>query len=158
MSDAAITNICTTILTLGMGVIGFVTLWVKLRYGQNRTDAKLESNARLTTAGTARADAAVEHAREAASCAQEASAGIASKLNGGIDDSISKAVAPLKDELQAQYAKSCAELIDVREKFEVLAAYVHQRNHDILNAITAQAARMDLALLKLESASKEKTS
>lgn len=43
MSDGAIVTVMTGVVTIVMGVIGFLTLWVKLKYGVERADEAAEN-------------------------------------------------------------------------------------------------------------------
>ena len=74
MSDGAIATIVTGLITITMTVIGFLTLWLKLRYGVTKAEEtaekvhtvekKLDANTVMTAAGvnaaSTKADAIVE--------------------------------------------------------------------------------------------------
>lgn len=113
MSDAAIATLVTGVLSLATMVIGFLTLWIKLRYGVERTEAlaqktqtveyKIDTNTALTRAGT---EAATENAKVAATAANEASRksdNIAEKLNGVLDDKIRAIVKEHTEPLMAMF-------------------------------------------------------
>lgn len=51
MSDSAVANIMTDLVTITITVVGFLTLWVKLRYGIRKTESvesKLDDNTAMT--------------------------------------------------------------------------------------------------------------
>lgn len=70
MSDAAIANIVTGIVTIVTLVIGFLTLWVKLKYGAEKAEeaavkadiveSKIDANTKISAAAAASAQKA-EH-------------------------------------------------------------------------------------------------
>ena len=121
-------------------VVGFLTLWLKLKYG---VEKKVDDNTILTKAGIASADVAAEKAEVAAN---EASV-VAGKMNGGIDAAVAAAIEPLRNEVRAHAAKDEENMREVRAalaefasntKLEEFAEYVRGRNHDILNTLNAQ--------------------
>lgn len=65
MSDAAIASIVTGLVTVTTLIVGFLTLWVKLRYGESATrkvGEKVEENTEITTEAKDAANKAVAHA------------------------------------------------------------------------------------------------
>lgn len=95
MSDAAIANVVTGLVTVTVTVIGFLTLWVKLRYGAERADIvekKIDNNTAITSAGTAAATKSANKAEVTADRARVAAETITEMLNGGFDDRIAKIV------------------------------------------------------------------
>lgn len=86
MSDPAIATIVTGLVTITTMIVGFLTLWVKLRYG---VESKITANTELTRAGTATATANAKIAASAASIAAEKAVltenKITSMLNGELD-------------------------------------------------------------------------
>lgn len=107
MSDLAIANLVTGAVTVSTLVIGFLTLWLKIKYGVDRADAgsakienKIDDNTKITKAGSA---AAVTNAKAAAQSAEDAKTvakSIQLKLNGGIDAAINDAVKPLQEQFE----------------------------------------------------------
>ncbi len=161
MSDAAIASIVSGAVTIFMGLLGFLTLYVKLRYGEKKSEqqseqveAKLDQNTIITRAGV---EAAIDNARAAVESAQ-AAAGIAHsvkettdnisrKLNGGVDTAISDAVSPVQESI----ATCNNRLSALDAKLEELSKYVHQRNHDILNAMQVLANNAAVHSNRLDS-------
>ena len=65
MSDAAITALVSGLVTITTIVVGFLTLWVKLKYGAEKVDyvaQKLDANTELTSEAKDAAAKASEHA------------------------------------------------------------------------------------------------
>lgn len=89
MSDAAVTVLVSGLVTITTMVIGFMTLWIKLRYG---VETKIDNNTALTTAGTlAAADnakVAVEAANLAANKVAATEDKITKMLNGQLEERI----------------------------------------------------------------------
>lgn len=91
MSDSAIFTICGAVIQVALIVVGFLTLWVKLKYGAEKAEqieGKIDDNTHITRTQTKAATAA---AVAAAKKADEVNA----KLNGGVDDAIRKAIEPV---------------------------------------------------------------
>lgn len=123
MSDAAIANIVTGIVTITTIVIGFLTLWIKLRFGVER---KIDDNTVTTKIGQA---VAATNAREAATAANEASAksdSIAKQLNGMLEERITTIVKKLVDPI-ATSVKEHSEL-DNRNMEEIKRALQELRD------------------------------
>lgn len=120
MSDAAVTSLVTGAVTITTLVVGFLTLWVKLKYAthqaklaaqdaSNRADVaakkvgvveeKIDTNTALTRAGTEAASASAMMAASTATEAKEAALAVAAKMNGGVDTSIEAAIKPIRDAL-----------------------------------------------------------
>jgi preprotein translocase subunit SecF len=98
MSDAAITTVVTGLVTFTTIVVGFLTMYVKLKYGTDKTEEaarkvnvveeKIDQNTVLTKAGT---EAAANNARIAARTANEAKVAandVAEKINGELEEKI----------------------------------------------------------------------
>lgn len=49
MSDAAIANLITGVVTITTTVIAFLTLWLKLKYGVKEVGGKIDHNTTITT-------------------------------------------------------------------------------------------------------------
>ena len=136
MSDAAIANIVTGIVTTVTLLIGFLTLWVKLRYGVEKTEevarrsqqveSKVDHNTLVTKAGT---DAAVRNAKmaaETATTAAETAAEVSivtramaesidKKLNGGgIDAAIESAIQPIRESLAKHTVQDDRNMNEIR--------------------------------------------
>lgn len=146
MSDGAVTVVVAGVVQIVVLIVGFLTLWVKLRFDSNKVEEvskktevverKLDNNTALTKAGTEAAAKSAIVAVESAARAQIATESMAetltSKLNGGIDSAIAAAVDPLK------------ETFVTNTRFEEFVAYIRQRNHDVLNAIAVQSNKIAL--------------
>lgn len=142
MSDSAVATIVAGSITIATMVIGFLTLWVKLRYGVEKAEevarktaaveVKLDNNTSLTKEGTkAAADnaaTAVKTASEAKEAAVQSARMITDKLNGGLDKILSAMITPVR-EMLAQHME-----------------YVHLRNHDILNALNPLSTKLDVLI------------
>ena len=131
MSDAAVANIVTGVVTVATLVIGFLTLWVKLRYNTQQAEKaaiesaiavvkatevekKIDNNTALTVAGTnAAASSAILAANNAAE-AKSTAEDINSKLNGRIEDIIEKAVAPIRKTLEDHIAHDHECMTEIR--------------------------------------------
>lgn len=154
MSDAAITNIVTGLVTITTLVMGFLTLWVKLRYDAKKAEeiskvveSKIDSNTLLTLSNK---DVAIKNASVAVSAAAhiknatEAMAeNIDKKLNGGLDRSLEHVVKPLQNDI---LASNTVLLEHVKEKFTEFDKYSHQRNHDVLNIIAVLSGKIDVLI------------
>ncbi len=111
MSDAAITMIVAGLLQIATMVVGFLTLWIKLKFGAEqaeeakkkaeRVEKKIDDNTTITRAGTTQASAnamlAANTAHEAKVATEQMAANMSKKLNGGIDGAIEAALKPLQD-------------------------------------------------------------
>lgn len=148
MSDAAIANIVTGVVTVVISVVGFLTLWIKLRYGvEEKTktiDEKIDNNTTITMQASS---TAILNSKTAVAAAVDTTAAvdrIDRKLNGGIDAAIMQAIDPIHKALE-QY----------KTKVEKLDAYVHQRNHDLLTALQIQNNKLESILMKLDQQQKK---
>jgi hypothetical protein len=81
MSDAGIATIVSGAVTVATMVVGFLTLWVKVRYGFDRSE---EAKNRIEGKVDATATTALE---------------VNKKLNGGVDSSVKEAMRPMVDRL-----------------------------------------------------------
>jgi hypothetical protein len=126
MSDAAVTAVVAGAVNIVGMVIGFLTLWMKVKYGAEKAAAavtkaeaaeetlgrKIDDNTKITQAG---ADA------------------VARKLNGGLDQALAEATAPINERL-AQNEQKIAELAD----------YHHKAKHDLANALDKLSLKVEL--------------
>jgi hypothetical protein len=105
VSDGAIAALVTGAITITTMVVGFLTLWIKLKYGVDKVEeaatkvkvveAKVDDNTALTKAGT---KAAATNALTAANTAADAKVAaitaanntqdLISQLNGGLDHKV----------------------------------------------------------------------
>lgn len=149
MSDAAIASIVTGLVTVTTLVVGFLTLWLKLKYDEekkDKTDAaiskKIDDNTHVTMIGTTEAAKNAGIAALTADEAKQATVAIAEninkKLNGGIDSAVADAIEPVHKMLKEH-----------SEKIDNLEKYVHERNHDLLGVIQAQSNKLTMILNKL---------
>lgn len=153
MSDAAIANIVTGLVTITVTIVGFLTLWIKLKYGVKKTEdveakaitveEKLDANTIITKAASEAAVKSAVTAARSATESKEATAAIAAKLNGGVDAAIEAAVAPLHRRIDEHMGK-----------LKELTDYVHQRNHDMMTALQIHANRLETVILKINDLSK----
>lgn len=118
MSDSAVATIVTGLVTMVTLVVGFLTLWVKLKYGADKVERKIDINTALTKAGT---EAASTNARVAASAATKAAdkaEALAIQMNGGLDDrmiAIVKAhTGPLATLLESHARQDDANMVEIR--------------------------------------------
>lgn len=157
MSDGAAIAIVTGLAGIVTSIVGLVTFYLKLKYGQKVVEDKVDHNTNITAqAGVA----AVTNAQVAAGCASDAKEAVEAvnkKLNGGIDEAIQAAVRPIMALLDAHTKQDARDLEEVKAKFDKLEEYDHQRNHKILNVINrvvlgveVVAAKMGVVLPKLE--------
>ena len=143
MSDAAITTIVAGVIQIVVIIMGGVGLWLKLKYGQEKTDKKLDNNTVITTQASERAEEASIRAASstksavlAANATATAFDKINSKLNGGVDAAISQAVEPINKMLTEH-----------SNRIELMNTYIHQRNHDILQHLGIQSNRLEAIAL-----------
>ena len=86
MSDSAIATIVTGLVTMVTLIVGFLTLWVRLKYGADKVERKIDVNTALTKAGTEEAAANAKVAASAATKAADKADALAIQMNGGLDD------------------------------------------------------------------------
>lgn len=102
MSDGAVIAIVTGCVTVTTSLVGFLTLWLKLKYGADKAaeavvkaaevEKKIDANTVITEEG---ARVAADSAKEAVQTAKEAKVAtesIANKLNGALEAKIHSAV------------------------------------------------------------------
>ncbi len=119
MSDAAIATLVTGLITITTMIVGFLTMWVKFRYGHEQIEEGLAANRAETRNGNDRAE---KHALRAESTATEVKAtahdtkeAVVGKLNGGIDAAIAANLAPMQvrlDRLEEYNRTSSHRLFD----------------------------------------------
>lgn len=162
MSDAAIASIVTGVVSVVLSAIGFLTLWVKLKYGADQAEQakqkaqavegkidlsleKIEVNTKVTKAGIKVAardnKEAVVAAVDAKGATEAMAATVSKKLNGGIDDAVEKNVGPIKARLE----EMAGEIADLK-------AYQHESKHDLRNMVNNLHLNQKLMLeiLRLE--------
>lgn len=120
-----------------------ITAWVTY-IKSKAVEAGLAENTRITKHGSTVAgdnakqaavvaEQAANEVKEVANVAAETKTaidGISKKLNGGIDDAITKAVMPIKTALDVHTAKDAQDIKEVNDKLDRLEKYVHESNHD----------------------------
>lgn len=85
LSDAAVASIMTGLVTIATVVVGFLSMWIKLRYG---VESKIDNNTEITRTNAKQAvDAATTVATKADAIAEKTDA-IAEKINGGLERKI----------------------------------------------------------------------
>lgn len=145
--------------------------------GMAQNSEKLDINTKITKAGV---KVAANNARDAVAASMEAkeavveakeattamAADVSKKLNGGLDHSVAKAVAPIKvtlqehqmviTELMEEHAKNMAE---VQKQFREISDYIHRRNQEILDkfSTTAYGVQAILEMLKADREGRKHT-
>ncbi len=79
---------------------------------------------------------AVRSASDAKVATHELDRKLEGKLNGGIDAAIKEGIAPLQQALAEHAANDEKNLKEINEKIEILDKYSHDRNHDMLGALS----------------------
>ena len=102
MTDAAIAAVVTGVVTVTTMVIGFLTLWVKLKYGVEKAEEavsktkaverKIDDNTVITKAASVAALSNAKVAADNAIEAKEASEHISRQLNGNLEEKITAIV------------------------------------------------------------------
>lgn len=161
MSDATIATIVSAVVTVATMVTGFLTLWVKLRYAAvdaeaakkkaEAVESKLDSNTAITKGASAAAARSAQIAIQNHEETKRFSESMHKKLNGGLDAALEHAISPIRKELASHAQKDEKNMEEIASKFDGLEKYVHQRNHDILDALNAQALKLAVVLEKLDS-------
>ncbi len=118
--------------------------WAKFRGDVN--SHKIDQNTDLTRATGAAATNNAAIAATAATDAKDAALDINKKLNGGIDSAIRDGIAPIHAALAAHAEQDEKNLAEINTRFKVLTEYVHERNHDIIDAINAQSLKLERVL------------
>jgi hypothetical protein len=116
-------TVCCTIAAVegNYGAVGAIIAAVASAMVGLHNSQKLDDNTAMTQEG---ANTAKENNRVAVQTAEVATATsdhITKALNGGIDDSIAKALAPIKAAMAAHAAQDEASMTEVRKALEVLA-------------------------------------
>lgn len=152
MSDAAWGYLLQIVITIA----GFLTVWVKLKYGDKKVDKvekKLDDNTHVTKTAAFKAT----NVAEVVDQVKEATDTLKKKMNGGIDSAISEAITPIQKTLEEHVVIDERNVKDVNDKLETLTEYVHKRNHEILNALQTQSNRIEnIRLLMLEMTKEKK--
>jgi hypothetical protein len=129
MTDATIANIVTATVTIVTMVIGFLTLWVKLKYGVDKVqkvEDKLDDNTKVTKDGNV---AAESHAKAAVTAAENAATKaetLSSQLNGKLEERmgalIKQQLEPIVDMLKDHVVKDETSFAEVNEHLGKLVA------------------------------------
>ena len=150
MSDAAIANIVTGAVTITVSLVGFLTLWVKLRYAATKSEEaatraeetankveikaadverKIDNNTKLTIAGADQASSNAMVAAQAATIAADKSAEIMSQLNGKLDERIIRIVdqhvKPVVATIRAHAEQDDKNMAEIRTTLEEIKKIVH---------------------------------
>jgi hypothetical protein len=144
MSDAAVTAVVAGAVNIVGMVVGFLTLWMKVKYGAEKA----------ATAAT-RAEAAVTKAEAAeetlgkkiddnTKITQAGADAVARKLNGGLDQALAEATAPINQRLTRN-----------EEKIGDLADYHHKAKHDLADAINALNLKVELLIQRVDGRAKQ---
>ena len=102
MTEGMLTAIVSGIITITTMVIGFLTLWIKLKYGVDKAneaavnakvvEAKIDTNTAITKSAASASITNAKIAADAASKAKVATEDIARQLNGALDEKITNIV------------------------------------------------------------------
>lgn len=140
----------TAIIVAAIGAIGAVLLQglqmylsykrdMVIRQKTETVEAKISDNTNITIRGnraaTVAAEQAVVAASEARGKSEEIVETINKKLNGGVDAAITSAIEPIQKVVQEHTTK-----------IEELNKYVHQRNHDIVNALQTNTNKIQILI------------
>lgn len=128
MSDAAVIALITGVGTIVVTVVGFLTVWLKLRYG---VEPKIDTNTEVTKAGTKAAfDNAKVAATAATAAAQKALATedkITDLLNGQLDIRIRTIVKecfdPLSSAVSAHAEQDEKNMAEIRKALDELKGH-----------------------------------
>jgi hypothetical protein len=131
MSDAAVASIVTGIVTMTTIVVGFLTLWVKLRYGEAKVAAveeKIDANTEMTKTGNANSKAAAVAAKVAVQKAGDVSEDnrrkyvllnkIDQQTNGGLIAAIDASLKPLSDAFKDHVIQDEQNMGEIRKQLE----------------------------------------
>lgn len=118
-----------------------------------KSKAAIEKNTEVTKAGTEAAAVSAKAAATAAATSAKAAATntaavseISRKLNGGIDEAISAAVTPIQMVLSEHTAKDERDKREIKERFDLIEQYIHDRNHDMMNAMATISSNVNILL------------
>lgn len=129
MTDATIANIVTATVTIVTMVVGFLTLWVKLKYGEEKVqkvEDKLDDNTRVTRVGNALTESSAKAAATHAATAAAKAEALSSQLNGKLEERmgalIKQQLEPIIDMLKDHVVKDETSFAEVKEHLGKLAA------------------------------------
>lgn len=135
MSDAAIATVCAAFVTVATSVVGFLVMWVKIKYAAERADEaatkakvvedKIDNNTELTRTGTT---AATEHAIVAATAATAAKT-----LAESVDTKTDTIVKQTNGNVDVMKNM----IVTMAERVSKLEDYNRESAHRVLNAINA---------------------
>lgn len=140
MSDAAISSIVAGVLTLATMVIGFLTLWLKVKYGVDRVNAvegKIDHNTNLTTQA---ADAAAKASEHALTCDEERA-----KLLRVLNDHDTRIAA-----LEAQIGA-------IRTSVDAVSRNIDSTRHEMRGHLQTLTSKLDILTLTVPRAESSKT-
>lgn len=134
MSDAAIAAIVTGVVTVATMVVGFLTLWVKLKYGVEKAEEavtktyaverKIDDNTVITKAASVAALTNAKAAADNAIEAKEASEYISKQLNGSLEQKITAIVKthtdPITDMLKVHSEQDDKNMTEIRQALKEL--------------------------------------
>lgn len=156
MSDAAIATLVAAVVTILGQLITFLTLWVRLKYGEKKTEElsqktdvvgdKIDHNTELTKRGTTAATANAKAAAATAVVAVRNTEVLKGKLNGGVDSAVRSALEPIQKLIEDHTAADEKSVGEVNEKLAKLEAYVHDRDHKMRDAIGMLANKLETIL------------
>ena len=125
MSDSAVMVLVSGLITITTMIVGFLTLWVKLKYGADKVEKqvdvigkKVDANTEVTLAGTSEASYNARVAAKTASVAATKVHEINTKLNGELDEKIAKIVGiqlePLYSTIKAHVEQDDKNMVEIR--------------------------------------------
>ncbi len=133
---AIVTAIVAGVVNIAGMIIGFLTLWLKIKYGAEKAEAAV-TKAEAAVVTQAALGKKIDDNTKITKAGVEAVSVVAKKLNGGLDEALKEATEPIKERL-AQH----------EQKITEIAAYHHKAKHDLVGAIDAVNTKVVL-LLKL---------
>lgn len=142
---------------LGSFLLQAWNAYLSYKQGQKITkvEEKVDHNTAITQTGVEATRKKSEESAVAAVAAKEAAQEVNKKLNGGVDAAIKEAIKPLKETLEQHAAADEKNIKEVTDKFDGLEKYVHQRNHDILDAIGTVSNRVAVLTELINKADKK---
>ena len=169
MSDAAIANIVTAIVTITLALLGYLSLRARLKYGEKKSEEqssaigkktdnvgdKVDNNTKMTKAVNVVAAREARLASEAANVVATKQEEISKKLNGGVDSAIRNAIAPIHKAIEEHTTSNEKKVVEVNEKLEKLTEYVHERNHKVTDVLQAVVTKQELILERLKDMEKK---
>lgn len=127
LSDVAWSHIGTMVTV----VIGFLTMWLRLKYNAQQVEEKskvvedkIDVNTQITKAGTTAAATNAVEAKAAAAAAKTAAEKAAERveqgINGSVDAAIEASIKPLRDAFQDHVLQDEANMTEIRQSLDAI--------------------------------------